>query len=76
VSFTSTTDENPECPNTYLWERRTGSGAWSNVGTGPNLAGQSFTDAPGGGATNYDIRLTVTNSLGSDSETVTVRVAA
>jgi TadE-like protein len=76
VDFTSTTAENPDCPNTYLWERRTGSGPWSTVGTATELLDQVFTDNPGGGPTNYEVRLTVTNSIGSDPEVITVRVSA
>lgn len=76
VVFTSTTEENPDCPNTYLWERRTESGPWSTVGTSDELTNQVFTDAAGGGATNYEIRLTVTNSEGTDNESVIVRVTA
>jgi hypothetical protein len=76
VSFSSTTPDSPDCPNTYLWERRTGTGPWSTVGNGADLEDESFTDTPGGGATNYEIRLTVTNTLGTDSESVIVRVTA
>lgn len=78
VDFTSTYVENPECETTtYLWERRTGSGAWSTVGTDdPELLDEEFTDAPGGGATNYEVRLTITTEEGSDTETITVRVTA
>jgi hypothetical protein len=75
VDFTSTTFDNPECPNTYLWERRTGtSGPFTTVATNPQVMDESFTDNPGGGATNYEVRLTVTNSMGSDTEVITVRV--
>ena len=36
---------------------------------------ESFTGQPGcGGATNYEVRLTVTNSMGNDTEVITVRV--
>ena len=77
VDFTSTTDDtNPDCPITYLWERRNAStgGTFSTVGTNDELLDVVFVDAPGGGATNYEIRLTVTNSIGTDNEVVTVRV--
>lgn len=75
VNFTNTTSENPDCPNTYLWERRSGtSGPFTTIGTGTEVLNQSFTDNPGGPATNYEVQLTVTNSLGTDTATITVRV--
>lgn len=74
VDFTSTTPDNPSCPNTYEWERRTGSGPWSTISTDPEVLDQTFTDTSGGAATNYTVRLTVNNPLGTDSDTVTVRV--
>jgi Flp pilus assembly protein TadG len=76
VDFESTTDDsNADCPLTYLWERRTlPSGTFTTVGTNNELLDQVFTDAPGGGATSYEIRLTVTNSLGSDDFVQEVRV--
>jgi hypothetical protein len=76
VNFMSTTDDsNPDCPLTYLWERRTlPSASFTTAGTDPDLLLQVFTDAPGGGATNYEVRLTVTNSIGSDDLIQVVRV--
>ena len=75
VAFHSTTVENPECPLTYLWERRTlPSGTFTTVGTAADLTGQTFLDAPGGGATNYEVRLTVTSSEGTDELIQVVRV--
>jgi hypothetical protein len=77
VDFTSTTvvNPNPACPLTYLWERRTlPSGTFTTVGTGLELLDQVFTDAPGGGSTEYEIRLTVTNGIGTDDVTQVVRV--
>ena len=76
VSFTNTTPDNPLCPNTYLWERRTEGGPWSSIGTGTTVEDESFTDVPGSGSTDYEVRLTVTNSLGTDSETIDVWVTA
>ena len=75
VEFHSTTVENPECPLTYLWERRTlPSGTFTTVGTAEDLTGQTFLDAPGGGATSYEVRLTVTSSEGTDDLIQEVRV--
>ena len=76
VDFMSTVDDsNPSCPPTYLWERRTlPSGTFTTVGTGDELLDQVFTDPPSGGNTEYEIRLTVNNGLGTDTEVITVRV--
>lgn len=79
VDFTNTTPEDADCPITeFLWERRNlPSGPWSTVGTDPDLLDESFTDAPGGPASNYEVRLTVTNDEGqSDDVTIVVRVSA
>ena len=78
VDFMSTTlvNPNPDCPLTYLWERRTlPSGTFTTVGTDDELLDQVFTDAPSGGHTEYEIRLTVTSSEGTDDVTITVRVS-
>ncbi len=77
VDFMSTTlvNPNPDCPLTYLWARRTlPSGTFTTVGTSANLDDQVFTDAPGGGATNYEVRLRVTSSAGTDDLIQDVRV--
>ena len=73
VSFTSTTPEDPDCPITeYRWEVD-----GVQVGTDdPELLNHPFTDAPGGGATNYEVKLIVTSDDGSGEETITVRVTA
>jgi hypothetical protein len=78
VDFTNTVDEDPECPITeYLWERRNlPSGPWTTAGTDPDLLDESFTDTPGGPASNYEVRFTVTNEAGSDDATIQVRVTS
>jgi hypothetical protein len=78
VDFTSTVDEDPDCPITeYLWERRNlPSGPWTAVGTGPDLLDEVFTDAPGGSASNYQVRFTITSEEGSDDATIDVRVTS
>ncbi len=78
VDFTSTVVEEAECPITdYLWERRNlPSGPWTTVGTGEDLLDETFTDTPGGSASNYEVRFTVTNEAGSDDATIQVRVTS
>ena len=70
VDFTSTTPDTEDCPiDTYVW---TVDGV--QVGTDPELLNHPFTDAPGGGPTNYVVLLTVTSDDGTDDQTITVRV--
>lgn len=76
VTFT-TPAEDPLCPvNEYLWERRDlPSGLFTETGDGdPDLVNEPFTDTPGGGGANYEVRLTVTTDGGSDTETIQIRV--
>jgi hypothetical protein len=46
------------------------------VGTGPDLLDEVFTDAPGGSASNYQVRFTITSEEGSDDATIDVRVTS
>jgi TadE-like protein len=78
VDFTSATlvNPNPDCPLTYLWERRTlPSGTFTTVGTGEDLDDQVFTDPAGGGNTEYEVRLTATSTAGTDDVVQVVRVS-
>lgn len=73
VTFTSTVPIDPDCPiNEYRWEVD-----GVQVGTDdPELENHPFTDAPGGGPTNYEVKLIVISDEGSGEETITVRVTA
>lgn len=71
VDFTATALSAEFCEITYEW---TVDG--TTVGTGQLLDDEEFTDPPGGGHTDYDVELTVTNADGeSATDDIIVRVA-
>jgi hypothetical protein len=70
VDFTANAESNEFCTYTYEWEID-----GSPEGTDPELLDWEFTDAAGGGHTDYDVSLTVNDSAGGTAtEGVTVRV--
>jgi PKD repeat protein len=61
--FTVTfTDQSTGTPSSWKWEYRIGSGSWTQFGSGARNPSFSFSSG------TYDIRLTVTNAGGSDTE--------
>jgi PKD repeat protein len=59
VSFT---DTSTNTPTSWKWEYRTGSGGWTEFGSGARYPSNTFA------AGTYDIRLTAANSAGTDDE--------
>jgi PKD repeat protein len=59
------TDQSTNSPTSWKWEYKTGSGNWTEFGSGARNSSNVFT------AGSYDIRLTASNSGGSDDETQT-----
>jgi hypothetical protein len=71
VDFTANAESNEFCTYTYEWEID-----GSPAGTERELLDEEFTDAAGGGHTDYDVTLTVDDSAGgSATDSVTVRVS-
>jgi PKD repeat protein len=56
------TDQSTGNPTSWEWEYRSGSGSWTEFGSGTRNPSRTFS------AGTYDIRLTVTNAGGSDNE--------
>lgn len=72
VDFTDTSSVAESCQSvTYTWNF--GDGAPTNDAMTPDVEDYEFFHT-GGGHTNYNVVLTVTNEFGSDNETLTVRV--
>ena len=64
------TDQSTNTPTSWKWEYRADAGSWTEFGSGARNPSRSFT------AGTYDIRLTATNSGGSDSELKTDYITA
>ncbi len=64
------TDQSTNTPTEWKWEYKNYNGDWTEFGSGAQSPTYSFT-TPG----TYDVRLTATNSAGSDEETKTHLVA-
>ncbi|MCK9591352.1 MAG: DUF3344 domain-containing protein [Methanoregula sp.] len=60
VSFT---DQSTNTPTSWKWEYKTGTGSWTEFGSGARNPSNTFA------AGTYDIRLTVSNSDGTGTET-------
>lgn len=71
VDFTANAESTEFCTVTYAWDID-----GTPAGTDRELLDQQFTDPPGGGHTDYTVRLTVASSPGGGvrSESITVRV--
>ena len=72
VTFTDTSTTVPGCDVTS-WEWSFGDGSPVNANEGPVI--HVYVHGGGGAPTNYVAQLTVSNSGGSDTQTITVRVA-
>ena len=57
------TDQSTNTPTSWKWEYKTGSGSWTEFGSGARNSSNEFA------AGTYDVRLTASNSGGSDGET-------
>ncbi len=64
------TDQSTNTPTSWKWEYKTGSGIWTEFGSGARNPSQIFA------AGTYDIRLTATNAGGSASELKTGYIMA
>ena len=64
------TDQSTNTPTSWNWEYKTGAGRWIVFGSGARTPSHTFA------AGTYDIRLTVTNAGGTDSELKTGYITA
>lgn len=72
VAFTNTSTSPDDCDfTTFEWD-------FDDAGATSTLENptHTFNDPAGGGATNFDVTLTVTNNEGSDTDTITVRATS